>query len=213
MYLYNCPEYLQSTFAAVKVGLVPVNTNYRYGDDELSYLWDNADAVAVVFHGSVRRADRGHPRPGTAGQGLALGRRRHAARAPSGPPPTTTRRSRPSAGCARAVGTQRRRPLHALHRRHDRHAQGRHVAPGRSLRPPHRQRGAPLPRRRRPRGGARRHRGAARAARPCCRPARSCTGPATSPPTPCWPRAAGSACSSRAATTRSSCSTRSSARR
>ena len=52
MYLYNCPEYLQSTFAAMKVGLVPVNTNYRYGDDELSYLWDNADAVAVIFHGA-----------------------------------------------------------------------------------------------------------------------------------------------------------------
>jgi fatty-acyl-CoA synthase len=52
IYLYNCPEYLQTNFAAVKVGLVPVNTNYRYGDDELSYLWENADAVAVVFHGT-----------------------------------------------------------------------------------------------------------------------------------------------------------------
>jgi 3-oxocholest-4-en-26-oate---CoA ligase len=52
IYLYNAPEYLQTTFAAVKVGLVPVNTNYRYGDDELSYLWANADAVAVVFHGA-----------------------------------------------------------------------------------------------------------------------------------------------------------------
>ena len=56
IYLYNSPEYLQATFAAVKVGLVPVNTNYRYGDDELSYLWENADAVAVVFHGAF--ADR-----------------------------------------------------------------------------------------------------------------------------------------------------------
>jgi len=52
VYLYNSPEYLQATFAAMKVGLVPVNTNYRYGDDELSYLWDNADAIAVVFHGA-----------------------------------------------------------------------------------------------------------------------------------------------------------------
>jgi len=51
VYLYNSPEYLQATFAAMKVGLVPVNTNYRYGDEELSYLWENADAVAVVFHG------------------------------------------------------------------------------------------------------------------------------------------------------------------
>jgi len=52
VYLYNCPEYLQASYAAMKVGLVPVNTNYRYGDDELSYLWTNADAVAVVFHGT-----------------------------------------------------------------------------------------------------------------------------------------------------------------
>jgi acyl-CoA synthetase (AMP-forming)/AMP-acid ligase II len=52
LYLYNCPEYLQTLFAAFKVGLVPINTNYRYADDELSYLWENADAVAVVFHGA-----------------------------------------------------------------------------------------------------------------------------------------------------------------
>jgi acyl-CoA synthetase (AMP-forming)/AMP-acid ligase II len=51
-YLYNCPEYLESVFGAFKAGLVPVNTNYRYGDDELVYLWDNADAVAVIFHGT-----------------------------------------------------------------------------------------------------------------------------------------------------------------
>ena len=35
-----------------KAGLVPVNTNYRYQGDELVYLWDDADVVAVVFHGS-----------------------------------------------------------------------------------------------------------------------------------------------------------------
>ena len=52
IYLYNCPEYLQTAFASMKIGLVPVNTNYRYGDDELGYLWTNADAVAVVFHGA-----------------------------------------------------------------------------------------------------------------------------------------------------------------
>ncbi len=51
-YLYNCPEYLESVYGAWKAGLAPVNTNYRYADDELVYLWDNADAVAVVFHGS-----------------------------------------------------------------------------------------------------------------------------------------------------------------
>ena len=48
-YLYNGPEYLESVFASFKSGLVPVNSNYRYTDDELWYLWDNADVAAVVF--------------------------------------------------------------------------------------------------------------------------------------------------------------------
>ena len=51
-YLYNCPEYLESMFGMYKAALVPVNTNYRYTDDELEYLWTNSDAVAVVFHGT-----------------------------------------------------------------------------------------------------------------------------------------------------------------
>src|SRR5262245_22655401 len=55
-YLYNCPEYLESVYACFKAALVPVNTNYRYVDDELVYLWDNADAAAVVFHGAFTDA-------------------------------------------------------------------------------------------------------------------------------------------------------------
>ena len=51
-YLYNCPEYLESMFGLFKTGLVPVNTNYRYADDELVHVWENADAIAVVFHGA-----------------------------------------------------------------------------------------------------------------------------------------------------------------
>src|SRR5512135_1709463 len=42
-YLYSCPEYLESMYGCFKAGLVPVNTNYRYGDEELVYLWDNSD--------------------------------------------------------------------------------------------------------------------------------------------------------------------------
>ncbi|MDZ4376343.1 MAG: AMP-binding protein, partial [Phenylobacterium sp.] len=49
-YLYNGPEYLEAYFAAFKGGFAPVNTNYRYGPDEVTYLFDNADAEAVVFH-------------------------------------------------------------------------------------------------------------------------------------------------------------------
>lgn len=51
-YLYNSPEYLEVSYATYKAGLTPVNTNYRYRSEELAYLWANADAVAVVFHGS-----------------------------------------------------------------------------------------------------------------------------------------------------------------
>ncbi len=51
-YLTNGPEYLEVYFAAFKAGLVPVNTNYRYGPDEIRYLFDNADAEAVVFQAS-----------------------------------------------------------------------------------------------------------------------------------------------------------------
>jgi fatty-acyl-CoA synthase len=49
-YLYNCPEYLETYIAAFKGGFVPANTNYRYGPDEVTYLFDNSDAEAVVFH-------------------------------------------------------------------------------------------------------------------------------------------------------------------
>jgi fatty-acyl-CoA synthase len=49
-YLYNGPEYLETYFAAFKGGFAPVNTNYRYGPEEVAYLFDNADAEAVVFH-------------------------------------------------------------------------------------------------------------------------------------------------------------------
>lgn len=56
LYLYNTPEYLETAFAAMKAALVPVNTNYRYRHDELHYLWDNADAGAVVFDGEFTEA-------------------------------------------------------------------------------------------------------------------------------------------------------------
>jgi len=49
-YLYNGPEYLETYYAAFKGGYAPANTNYRYGPEELVYLFDNADAEAVVFH-------------------------------------------------------------------------------------------------------------------------------------------------------------------
>ncbi|MEU0481717.1 AMP-binding protein [Streptosporangium sp. NPDC006013] len=53
LYLFNTPEYLEAQFAAFKIRAVPVNVNYRYLDDELWYLLDNADAEAVVFDAAL----------------------------------------------------------------------------------------------------------------------------------------------------------------
>ena len=55
MYLYNSPEYCETNFAAIKIRGVPINVNYRYLDDELAYLLDNADVEALVFHTSLGR--------------------------------------------------------------------------------------------------------------------------------------------------------------
>jgi fatty-acyl-CoA synthase len=48
-YLRNRPEYLVGVSAAFKARLVHTNVNYRYLDDELHYILDDADAKVVVF--------------------------------------------------------------------------------------------------------------------------------------------------------------------
>jgi len=53
MYLYNSPEYCEANFAALKFRGVPINVNYRYLDQELWYLLDNADIEALVYHSSL----------------------------------------------------------------------------------------------------------------------------------------------------------------
>lgn len=65
LYLYNCPEYLEATFAAFKTRAATVNVNYRYLEAELEYLFDNSDARAVVFHSAfTERLDAIRPRLG-----------------------------------------------------------------------------------------------------------------------------------------------------
>ena len=49
-YLYNCAEYLEGTLAAFKIRAVPININYRYVEEELLYLFDNADLTAAIHH-------------------------------------------------------------------------------------------------------------------------------------------------------------------
>ncbi|MFF5533785.1 acyl-CoA synthetase [Streptomyces cinerochromogenes] len=49
LHLYNGVEYLQTVLACLKARIVPVNVNYRYVEDELVYLYRDADLVALVF--------------------------------------------------------------------------------------------------------------------------------------------------------------------
>ena len=50
LYLYNGNEYLEGMLGAYKARAVPFNVNYRYVDEELEYLFDNADAKAIIYH-------------------------------------------------------------------------------------------------------------------------------------------------------------------
>ncbi|MEU4038014.1 acyl-CoA synthetase [Streptomyces collinus] len=51
LHLYNGVEYLQTVLGCLKARVVPVNVNYRYVEEELVYLYRDADLVALVFDG------------------------------------------------------------------------------------------------------------------------------------------------------------------
>ncbi len=48
IYGFNSSRWVESMLAAYKIRAVPINVNYRYVEDELFYLFDNADLVALV---------------------------------------------------------------------------------------------------------------------------------------------------------------------
>src|SRR3990172_8803249 len=50
LYLYNGTEYIEGSLAAYKMGAVAININYRYVEEELEYLFDNSDIVALIHH-------------------------------------------------------------------------------------------------------------------------------------------------------------------
>ena len=53
-YLYNCPEYFEVFFGALKIRAVPANINYRYGSDELWSLLENCEAEVLFFDAALR---------------------------------------------------------------------------------------------------------------------------------------------------------------
>ena len=51
--MFNCPEYLESIYAAFKLRATPVNVNYRYKAPEIAHICNDAGAQVLVFHGSL----------------------------------------------------------------------------------------------------------------------------------------------------------------
>jgi acyl-CoA synthetase (AMP-forming)/AMP-acid ligase II len=50
LFLYNCNAYLEGMLACFKIRAVPVNVNFRYTGEELSYIFTNSDMVACIHH-------------------------------------------------------------------------------------------------------------------------------------------------------------------
>ena len=51
--MFNCLEYLQSAYALFKLEASPVNVNYRYKAAEIAHICNDAEATALIFHGSL----------------------------------------------------------------------------------------------------------------------------------------------------------------
>ncbi|HSJ96501.1 MAG TPA: acyl-CoA synthetase [Myxococcota bacterium] len=49
LYMTNCAEYVEAMVASFKLRAVPVNVNFRYVEDELRYLLDDSESVAVLY--------------------------------------------------------------------------------------------------------------------------------------------------------------------
>ena len=47
--LYNSPEWMESYYAANKMGAIPANLNPRYVSREIKYILENSDATAVII--------------------------------------------------------------------------------------------------------------------------------------------------------------------
>ena len=58
IYMLNRAEHVEAFIAAIKLGAVPFNVNYRYRGDELRYIFENAQAAAVIHGGEFSETIR-----------------------------------------------------------------------------------------------------------------------------------------------------------
>jgi len=49
VYAYNRGEWIEALLACWKIRAVAININYRYVTEELRYIWQNADMVALIY--------------------------------------------------------------------------------------------------------------------------------------------------------------------
>ncbi len=50
LYMYNSSEFIEGMWACFKIRAVPINVNYRYVEEELLYIFDNATMVACIHN-------------------------------------------------------------------------------------------------------------------------------------------------------------------
>ena len=102
--------------AAFKLRAVPINVNYRYVEDELRYLLDDADARAVVFHREFAPKLAAIRDVAPEAAHVPRGRRRHRRRrAPSTRRSSTTSRARGREPRARDFGPRSADDLYILY--------------------------------------------------------------------------------------------------
>ena len=131
----NCIEWVEAMYGIYKIRARVVNVNFRYVEEEMRYLFDNSDLVALVYQREygpliVIAARDAQPKLQHFFRIEWDGSDADDSEARAG---RVRGRDRVGLAGARLRRALRRRRLPPLHRRHHGHAQGRDVAPGRRV--------------------------------------------------------------------------------
>ena len=131
LYAYNGNEFVEALLGAFAARVAPFNVNFRYVKSELQYLLADSGATALIYHACVRAAGSRSIAGSSAAASPDSDRRRLGQRV------ALRRRGLRERHPIRTAASRRtalaRRPVRPLHRRHDRDAERRAVAPARHL--------------------------------------------------------------------------------